>query len=178
MDVTQPPPSESRQMKVSRGLKHGAIGGIIAGLIFPMFEMAMAAVQGQDPLGPLRMIGGIALGEQALDPGFSIVVAGAAGMVVHMMLSVVYGLAFGLAAAVVPAIVSSLAVAALAGAALGTVLWVANFYVAAPIFGWTWFPEMTDPLVQFIAHAGFFGVPLGIYVAWALRNGPIQQAEA
>jgi hypothetical protein len=28
---------------------------------------------------------------------------------------------------------------------------------------------MTDPLVQFVAHAGFFGVPLGLYVAWALR---------
>ena len=50
-------------------------------------------------------------------------------------------------------------------------LWVVNFYLIAPIFGWTWFPEMTDPLVQFVAHAGFFGVPLGLYVAWALRRG-------
>lgn len=155
---------------MGRALKHGAIGGVIAGLIFPMFEMAMAAVQGQNPLGPLRMIGGIALGEQALDPNFSILVAGAAAMVVHMMLSVVYGLAFGAAAALVPAIVSSIAAGALAGAALGTALWVVNFYLVAPIFGWTWFPQMTDPLVQFIAHAGFFGVPLGAYVAWALRR--------
>lgn len=168
--MTQAHTSPTGQINWGSALKHGAIGGVIAGLVFPMFEMAMAAVQGQNPLGPLRMIGGIALGEQALDPSFSILLAGAAAMVVHMMLSVAYGLAFGAAAAVVPAIVSSLGVAALAGAGLGTVLWVANFYVVAPIFGWTWFPEMTDPLVQFIAHAGFYGVPLGLYVAWALRR--------
>lgn len=81
-----------------------------------------------------------------------------------------YGLAFRAAATGVPAIVSSTAVAALAGAALGTIVWVVNFYVVAPIFGWTWFPEMTDPLVQLVAHAGFFGVPLGVYLGWALRR--------
>ncbi len=51
-------------------VKHGAIGGIIAGLVFLMFEMVMAEVQSQSPFGPLQMIGGIALGEQALDPRY------------------------------------------------------------------------------------------------------------
>ena len=162
---------EATRVDLGRALKHGAVGGVIAGLIFPMFEMAMAALQGDDPLAPLRMIGGIALGDQALDPGFSILSAGAAGIAVHMMLSIVYGVVFGAAAVVVPFIISSSAIAALAGAVLGTLLWVVNFYLIAPIFGWTWFPEMTDPLVQFVAHAGFFGVPLGLYVAWALRRG-------
>jgi hypothetical protein len=161
---------DTRRVDLGLALKHGAIGGVIAGLAFPMFEMAMAALQGDSPLAPLRMIGGIALGEQALDPGFSILVAGGAGIGVHMMLSIVYGVVFGVATAVVPWIISSAAVAALAGAVLGTLLWVVNFYFVAPIFGWTWFPEMTDPLVQFVAHAGFFGVPLGLYVAWALRR--------
>ena len=154
---------------LGRALKHGAVGGVIAGIVFPMFEMAMAAIQGDSPFGPLRMIGGIALGEQALDPSFSILVAGAAAIAVHMVLSIVYGAVFGAAAAFVPAIVRSAGIAALAGAALGTALWLVNFYVVAPIFGWAWFPQMTDPLVQFVAHAGFFGVPLGLYVAWALR---------
>jgi len=161
---------DTRRVDLARALQHGAIGGVIAGLVFPMFEMAMAALQGDSPLAPLRMIGGIALGDQALDPGFSILVAGGAGIGVHMMLSIVYGVVFGAAAAVVRWIISSAATAALAGAVLGTLLWVVNFYVVAPIFGWTWFPEMTDPLVQFVAHAGFFGVPLGLYVAWALKR--------
>lgn len=76
---------------------------------------------------------------------------------------------FGTVAALLPAIVRSPLIAALTGGAWGTALWLANFYVAAPLFGWTWFPDMTDPLVQFVAHAGFFGVPLGLYVWWALR---------
>ncbi len=60
--MTQTGTAGSGRVDVGRALKHGAIGGVIAGLIFPMFEMAMAALQGQNPLGPLRMIGGIALG--------------------------------------------------------------------------------------------------------------------
>ena len=135
----------------------------------------MAAVHGQSPFGPLRMIGGIALGEQALDPSFSLLVAGAVGVAVHMALSVVYGAAFGAAAALFPAIVRTSPISALAGAVSGTALWLGNFYVAAPLFGWTWFPDMTDPLVQFVAHAGFFGVPLGLYVGWRCGRGPIQR---
>ncbi len=58
----------TQDVDLGRALKHGAIGGVIAGLVFPMFEMAMAAIQGQSPLGPLRMISGIAVGEQASIP--------------------------------------------------------------------------------------------------------------
>jgi hypothetical protein len=145
--------------------KHGAIGGVLAGLIFPMYEMAAAAILGMDPFMPLRMIGGIALGSQALEPGFSLPVAGAAAMVVHMALSIAYGLAF---AVIIARLVTSGALMVAAGAVYGTLLWLVNFYVMANIFGWTWFPQGTDPVVQFIGHAGFFGVPLGLYLAWAL----------
>ena len=93
-----------------------------------------------------------------------------------MVLSAICGAAFGTAAAFMPAIVRSASVAALAGAAWGTLLWVVNFYVVAPIAGWVWFPQMTDPLMQFVAHAGFFGVPLGLYVAWALRRRTVRTA--
>jgi hypothetical protein len=88
---------------------------------------------------------------------------------VHLALSIVYGAVFGAAAALVPAIVRGPLISALAGAVWGIALWVANFYVAAPLFDWTWFPEMTDPVVQFVAHAGFYGIPLGLYVWWAQR---------
>jgi hypothetical protein len=33
-----------------------------------------------------------------------------------------------------------------------------NFYIVA---AWTWFPERSDPVVQFLAHAFFFGCLLG-----------------
>jgi hypothetical protein len=48
--------------------------------------------------------------------------------------------------------------------AAGFALWIVNFYVIAPIAGWNWFPDGTDPLVQFVAHTFFFGSALGIYL--------------
>lgn len=91
--------------EVSRWIRHGIIGGVLAGLVFAMFEMVMAVVQmgGEAFFMPLRMIGGIALGEQALSPETSLLMAGGAGVLVHMMLSATYGAAVAAAAAVVRA---------------------------------------------------------------------------
>jgi len=68
-------------------LKHGLIGGIVAGIVFAAFEMVIAAIlYGPSAFFmPLRMIGGIAIGQQALDPGTSLLAAGSAGLVVHMV---------------------------------------------------------------------------------------------
>jgi hypothetical protein len=114
---------------------------------------------------PLRMIGGIVLGEQALAPETSLIVAGAAGLLVHMMLSALYGAGVALAAVVVPQLRSG-TVALVAWASIaGFALWLVNFYVIAPIAGWNWFPNDTDPVVQFVAHTFFFGSVLGLYLS-------------
>jgi hypothetical protein len=149
-----------------RWLVHGVVGGMIAGIVFAMFEMIMAAIQmgGEAFFMPLRMIGGIVLGEQALAPETSLIVAGAAGLVVHMMLSAMYGAGVAVAAAFVPQLrAGTLPLVAWASAA-GFALWIVNFYVVAPIAGWHWFPDGTDPLVQFVAHTFFFGSVLGLYL--------------
>ena len=52
-----------------------------------------------------------------------------------------------------------------AGIVVGLALWVVNFSVIGPAAGWRWFADMTDPTIQAIAHGGFFGIPLGLYVA-------------
>jgi hypothetical protein len=147
-------------------LRHGIIGGILAGIVFALFEMVAAAVMmgGEALFMPLRMIGGIALGEEALSPETSLLVAGAAGVVVHMVMSAVYGAGIALVAAVVPILRSgTLPLVAWASVA-GLGLWLVNFFVIAPIAGWRWFPEDTDPLVQFVAHTFFFGTLLGLYL--------------
>ena len=53
---------------------------MVAGLIFAAFEMLAAAIlMGPDAaMTPLRMIGAIALGAEALEPGYSVMVAAAA----------------------------------------------------------------------------------------------------
>ena len=111
---------------------------------------------------PLRMIGAIGLGKSALDPGTSLVTAGGAGLVIHMILSMMYGVSVATLLRTVPALartgVSILAMSSVAGA----LLWVVNFNVLAPALGWTWFPDGTNALIQIVAHTVFFGTLLGL----------------
>ncbi len=146
-------------------LKQGAIGGVIAGVAFAMFEMlATALLNGAAAFFmPLRMIGAIALGPGALQPGYSLLTAGLVGMVIHMMLALVFGIVFALLVAYVPALANSPMALLAAASAYGLLLWLVNFYLIAPVVGWTWF-AMANPVVQFIAHTFFYGTVLGIYL--------------
>ncbi len=156
---------------IGRWVKHGIIGGILAGIAFAMFEMVMAVVQmGADAFFmPLRMIGGMALGPQALDPGTSLVTAGGAGLVVHMMLSAMYGAGVAGVAWAVPTLRSSTVSLVVWASLAGFVLWIVNFYVIAPVAGWRWFPDGTDPVVQFVAHTFLYGSLLGLYLDRTVR---------
>ena len=137
-------------------------------MAFAAFEMMAAAVLmgPQTVFMPLRMIGAIVLGAQALDPGYSLITAAVAGVIVHMVLSIAFAL---MLAAVTPAAITP-GTLALIGIAFGIGLWLVNFYVIAPFAGWTWFPERTNPIVQFLAHAFFFGWPVGWYLG---RSRPV-----
>ncbi|MGE3912563.1 MAG: hypothetical protein AB7K36_24595 [Chloroflexota bacterium] len=145
----------------------GIIGGVVAGIIFAMFEMITAALLMGAPAFwmPLRMIGAIVLGPDALEASYPLVTAGLTGVVVHMVLSMMFGAAFGLLVANVPSLARSTGAIVIGATAFGFLLWVVNFYVLAPIFGWDWFPTQTNPIQQFVAHTFFFGSVLGFYLA-------------
>jgi hypothetical protein len=139
------------------------VAGVAAGLLFALFEM-IAAVLIQGPnffLMPLRMIGAIVLGPSALEPTYSLGAAVVTGVLVHIVLSVAF--AFVFAAAVSPA--WSAGQLAIAGMIFGLIIWMVNFYGIAPIAGWWWFPERSNPDVQFVAHVFFFGYPVGWFLA-------------
>lgn len=144
------------------GVGPAVVAGIIGGLIFAVFEILAAAVMmgPEAAFMPLRMIGGIALGAQALDPGYPLVTAAIAGVLIHMTLSIAFAIVF---AAIVPA-TGTPATLALLGIGFGIGLWIVNFFVIAPIAGWNWFPEQTNPIVQVLAHGLFFGWPVGWYL--------------
>lgn len=155
-------------------IKHGVIGGVLAGIIFAMFEMIMAVVQmgGDAFFMPLRMIGGIGLGASALEPTTSLELAAGVGLAIHMMLSALFGAGVAVVAAAIPAFrASTLALVTWASVA-GLGLWLVNFYVIAPTAGWRWFPDMTDPVVQFVAHTIVFGALLGLYLDRTVRSCP------
>jgi hypothetical protein len=149
--------------EVSWALGQGAIGGIVAGIVFAMFEMIASAVMmgGEAFFMPLRMIGAIILGEQALEPTYSLWAAGAAGVIVHIVLAVIYGAVFTLILGGLRSVFWEIVL----GGLYGFALWLINFYVIAPAL-FPWFLD-ADPVIQFLAHTVFFGMMLGLYVWWA-----------
>jgi hypothetical protein len=137
-------------------------------LLFIGFDMvATAFLMGSaTALTPLRMIGAIVLGRAALDPSYSIVIAGITGLAVHLLLSIVFAALFAegvsrIERATAGELLATSGQLALAGTVFGTLLWLVNFYVIAPLAGWTWFPGNVHHIIAFLGHAFFFGCPLG-----------------
>src|SRR5918994_2121346 len=97
MAVRQPIQTPAAPHHIQSGLGQGAIAGIVAGLVFAAFEMAASAfMMGVEAFFmPLRMIGAIVLGPEALDPGYPLLTASIAGVIVHLILAIVYGIVFG-----------------------------------------------------------------------------------
>jgi hypothetical protein len=149
-------------------LRDVAYTGVAAGLIFIGFEMvATAFLMGSaTALMPLRMIGAITLGQALLDPNYSPFVAGITGLAVHLLLSVAFAVLFAegvsrIERATEGELMATSGQRALAGTVFGTALWLVNFYVIAPLAGWTWFAGNVHHIVAFLGHAFFFGCPLG-----------------
>jgi uncharacterized membrane protein YagU involved in acid resistance len=128
MMVTGTPAHRDVSVDMSDGIKAGALGGFIAGIVFAMFEMIVAALlMGSDAFWmPMRMIGAIVLGEQALLPTYALATAAIVGLVVHMMLSIIFGLVFGGIVALVPALAQS----------AGTLIVAASVYGRRPVSLW------------------------------------------
>jgi hypothetical protein len=154
--------------------------GVAAGLIFAAFEIvATALVDGRAAaMMPLRMIGGIILGRSALDSTAPLAFVAVTSVAVHLLLSVVYASIFAaivtrIASATDGELMTSSGQVALAGGMFGTVLWLINFYVIAPLAGWTWFPANVHHVIAFLGHAFFFGCPLGWIVGRSTRELPL-----
>lgn len=147
-------------------ITQGMIGGVLAGIVFALFEMIMAALMnGASAFWmPLRMIGAIVLGQRALMPDYSLVGAAITGLIVHMVLAVIFGTIFAAIVAFVSSLATSHGIVIAAATIYGFVLWIVNFYAIARIARWDWFPDKTNPIVQFFAHALFFGTTLGLYL--------------
>lgn len=157
--------------RTARWLVRGGIAGLVAGVVFAMFEMIVAAIMGDGFIMPLRMIGAIPLGKDAaLGPNASMATVVIAGGVTHMMLSIAYGVVFAAIALAVPA--PRRGSAALVGTATvyGFALWIMNFDLIAP-GPFPWFGG-ANPAVQFVAHTFFYGTALGLLLAARLGDAP------
>ena len=141
---------------MSINIKSAIKAGIIAGIVFMMLEMVLAAtVGGGSPWGPPRMIAAMALGKGVLPPpaSFDLTILMVA-MAVHFMFSIVLAIVFALIA---DAARWSLMTCAIAGLVFGIVLYLVNFYGMTAVFPWF---AMARGMIAIFAHA-MFGLVLG-----------------
>jgi uncharacterized membrane protein YagU involved in acid resistance len=129
-----------------RRLLRGAIGGVVAGMVFAGVTMWFADSTGGKADMPLRMISTIVKGDAAMAEGTS---DPAVGVVVHVLLSALFGMVFALA---VPWFRTNGTVA-VAGTAYGLLLYVVNFLVLTPL-AFTTFRDANQPFEVF-AHLVF-----------------------
>ena len=127
-------------------LLRGAVGGVLAGLVFAGVTMWFADSTGGKPDMPLRMISTIVKGDTAMAAGST---SPALGAVVHVVLSALFGMVFALA---VPWFRTNGTVA-VAGTAYGLLLYVVNFLVLTPL-AFTTFRDANQPFEVF-AHLVF-----------------------
>jgi len=76
-------------------------------------------------------------------------------LVLHLVLSAIYGVTFAAALALVPALRVNRVVLVAVATLFGLALWLVNFFVIAPVL-FEWF-EVADDTVPFLAHTFVFG---------------------
>jgi hypothetical protein len=152
------------EIRIGSILRRGIGYGVLAGIIFAMGEMFINLFRGDDFFGPLRLIGSMVLGTQALMPTYSLLVAGFVGLMVHMMMSAIFGVVFFALLAVFKQRGASSQSLLVYGSVYGLLLWVVNFLIVAPVL----FPqfEMVSQLWHgFFAHTFLFGSVIGLFAA-------------
>jgi hypothetical protein len=146
-------------------IRHGLIGGAIAGIIFALAEMVGSVLMGMPFLAPFQAFASLALGIPPMDIQMGTAIP--VGTIAHMLLSMIYGVAFAFAVQNIALLRTSLPATIIAATLFGIALWFVNFNILAVPIGRPWFAE-APAIPQFIYHAIFFGPPLGIYLATRL----------
>src|SRR5215218_9448504 len=139
----------------------GALTGVLAGLVFALFQVIMAAAGVGTPLSKLiEMVEGVTnFGGAASAPGIAAPEIAIAGLT-NLVLSAIYGAVFGAVASKVRALRNNRIALIGAATVFGLLIWIVNFFVIAPV-AFPWFAQ-TNGVVQFFAHTLFYGTVLGL----------------
>jgi hypothetical protein len=77
------------------------IAGILAGIVYIVYQLVVAEIMGEGLLAPLQRMGSIVLGEDALSATCS-VSAAIAGIVAALVLAAIYGIVLAVNATAIP----------------------------------------------------------------------------
>jgi hypothetical protein len=129
--------------------------------------MLASVAAGQSAMGPFRMAAGVFFGSGALQFGAGSALL--AGALVGIVVSAVFGVIYGLINARLPLEAhTNTGTQAVLGLVFGAAVWLVMIQILARI-AWPWFLE-ANQLLQFILHAVFFGLPLGLMYAASERR--------
>ncbi|MBX3465759.1 MAG: hypothetical protein KF878_02540 [Planctomycetes bacterium] len=149
-----------------------AVGlGEVAGLVFVVGQCVV--------LGPVlvtRLNASILLGDYGISPDLNLWGAATMGALAHVVLAGLFGGLFAaLHRSMVPRARLRLDVQAATGAVYGLALWFVNVQLVGRA-GYEWFLELPQALMAAL-HALTFGLPLGLFFAFAARGRARRLAE-
>ena len=150
-------------------LRHGVIGGVVAGTVLAVEEIVATLVLGGIAIDPFRLVASVVLGRQALSPDFAVWLSLLVGTGAHLVLSVVFGFAFLLLVAGAYQLSARTPLLLIYGVLYGLALWELNILTVLHLM----FPQVA-PLFELanqvwngiVAYAIFYGLVLGAYVAF------------
>src|SRR5258708_2003814 len=138
-----------------RRLAAGIADGILSAILMMGFMMAYSSVTGAGVTMPLKALGALVYGVEALVAGSMAMLAGAG---IQLGFSIVLGILFALFTSRRTSIVAAL----FAGIAVGIVIWVAMDFFVLPSMNPTMAARIAlMPLAYFIAHL-LYGIGLGL----------------
>lgn len=138
-----------------RRLAAGIADGILSAILMMGFMMAYSSVTGAGITMPLKALGALVYGVEALVAGSMAMLAGAG---IQLGFSIVLGILFGLCTSRRTSIVGALFV----GIAVGIVIWVAMELIVLPNMNPTMAARLAlMPMAYFVAHL-LYGIGLGM----------------
>jgi uncharacterized membrane protein YagU involved in acid resistance len=151
---------QSSTAKVDRAswgsrLAAGVAGGILSAILMMGFMMAYSSATGAGVTTPLKALGALVYGVEALVAGSMAIMAGAG---IQLGFSIVLGILFALCMSRRTSIIAAL----FAGIAIGIIIWVAMELVVLPYMNPTMEARVAlMPMAYFIAHL-LYGIGLGL----------------
>jgi hypothetical protein len=121
---------------------HGARAGLIAGLALGVVEIGASFVLRADPWLPFAFAAAIIVGPDALAPTFPLAASLTLGMVIHVLLSLVFGVVFVAGLALTFQLSARPWLILVYGMLFGVTVWEIDFLAVLPVIA----PELTGRL--------------------------------
>ena len=150
---------------LARRLVRGAVGGLLAGLVFIFITRWFASSVGDPSDGPLMMISTLLKGDGSMAAGTA---SASLGWGIHFGLSAAFGIVFALMAP----FFRTNGTVAIAGVLYGGLLYLVNFKILAPIA----FPifKLANQPFEVVVHIVFgFLLALAFFGTGVRRHDPI-----